>query len=376
MPPRPIWRSSSPSSIRTTANRWPPSVTSPRWPSPCSGVSIRGTIDDADAVRAVATRRLAGMGVDTEAAADWLANYSSDWVFASDADGRRLAVLEDQGIHAEVAFPGPVLAGGLSPAMYLGSQTSKGLEPVWPAIHAYNRWLAEFCAAAPGRRAACIPIDLHDMDRAVEEIAWVRSSGIFGGVMLPAMSIRSGPARLRRRVLRAALERLRGPRHGRQPAHRGLGHGHRQQVPLRRQARRLPRAVRGVRVHPAPALVHDLRRGVRPPPEAQGGGHGERGPVAALARPRHGVVLRHPWRGAGALLSQAATVGVLRAARLPRRVAHEAPRGRDARRDRHRPADVGGRLPPPGGGGARPPARSCARCSAGCRRRTSAGCSV
>jgi predicted TIM-barrel fold metal-dependent hydrolase len=151
-----------------------------------------GNIDDADAVRAVATRRLAGMGVDTAAAAEWLANYSSEWVFASDADGRRLAVLEDQGIHAEVAFPGPVLAGGLSPAMYLGGQMSKGLEAVWPAIHAYNRWLAEFCAAAPGRRAACIPIDLHDMDRAVEEIAWVRSSGVFGGVMLPAMSIRSG----------------------------------------------------------------------------------------------------------------------------------------------------------------------------------------
>ena len=183
-------------------------------------------------VRAVATRRLAGMGVDTEAAADWLANYSSDWVFASDAGGRRRAVLEDQGIHAEVAFPGPVLAGGLSPAMYLGSQTSKGLEVVWPAIHAYNRWLAEFCAAAPGRRAGCIPIDLHDMDRAVEEIAWARSSGVFGGVMLPAMSIRVGPARLRRRVLRPAVECLRGPRHGGQPAHRRLRYRHRRQVPL------------------------------------------------------------------------------------------------------------------------------------------------
>jgi predicted TIM-barrel fold metal-dependent hydrolase len=151
-----------------------------------------GETDETDPIRAVAARRLAGMGVDTEAAADWLANYSSEWVFPSDAGGRRLAVLEEQGIHAEVAFPGPVLAGGLSPAMYLGSQTSKGLEVVWPALHAYNRWLAEFCAAAAGRRAACIPIDLHDMDRAVEEIAWARSAGIFGGVMLPAMSIRSG----------------------------------------------------------------------------------------------------------------------------------------------------------------------------------------
>jgi len=151
-----------------------------------------GVIDDPDAVRAVAIRRLAGMGVDTEAAAGWLAHYSSDWVFASDADGRRLAVLEDQGIHAEVTFPGPVLTGGLSPAMYLGGHTTKGLEVVWPALHAYNRWLAEFCAAAPGRRAGVIPLDLHDMDRAVEEIAWARSSGIFGGIMLPAMSVRGG----------------------------------------------------------------------------------------------------------------------------------------------------------------------------------------
>jgi predicted TIM-barrel fold metal-dependent hydrolase len=151
-----------------------------------------GAIDDADAVRAVATRRLAGMGVDTEAAADWLANYGEDWVFPSDADGRRLAYLEEQGIHAEVVFPGPVLAGGLSPAMYLGGHSSNHLEVVWPALRAYNRWLAEFCAAAPGRRTGCIPIDLHDMDRAVEEVAWARENGLHGGIMLPAMSLRNG----------------------------------------------------------------------------------------------------------------------------------------------------------------------------------------
>jgi predicted TIM-barrel fold metal-dependent hydrolase len=151
-----------------------------------------GAIDETDAVRAVAARRLAGMGVDIEAAAPWLARYGTDWVFASDAAGRRLAALEEQGIHAEVTFPGPVLAGGLSPAMYLGAHASRDLEPVWPALHAYNRWLAEFCAAAPGRRAGCIPIDLHDLDRAVEEISWARAVGLSGGVMLPAMSLSSG----------------------------------------------------------------------------------------------------------------------------------------------------------------------------------------
>ena len=151
-----------------------------------------GEVDDADAVRAVATRRLAGMGVDTEAASAWLARYGEEWVFASDADGRRLAYLEEQGIHAEVVFPGPVLAGGLSPAMYLGGHSAKNLEPVWPALWAYYRWLAEFVAAAPGRRTGCIPIDLHDLDQATGAIAWARDHGIHGGVMLPAMSLRTG----------------------------------------------------------------------------------------------------------------------------------------------------------------------------------------
>ena len=150
-----------------------------------------GEIDDPDPVRAVAARRLAGMGVDIEAASDWLALYSEAWVLAGDADGRRLAVLEEQGIHGEVTYPGPVLTGGISPAMYLGSATGDNLGAVWPALHAYNRWLADFCAAAPGRRAGVIPTDLHDMEAAVAELAWAREHGIFGGVMLPGMSVRS-----------------------------------------------------------------------------------------------------------------------------------------------------------------------------------------
>lgn len=159
---------------------------------PMFGGVDQGTFDDPDPVRAVAARRLAGMGVDVSAAGEWLARYDADWVIPGDGDGRRLAVLEEQGIHAEVTLPGPVLAGGLSPAMYLGSRASKDLDVVWPALHAYNRWLVDFCAAAPGRRAGCIPIDLHDMDRAIHELEWARREGLFGGLMLPAMSVTSG----------------------------------------------------------------------------------------------------------------------------------------------------------------------------------------
>ncbi len=150
-----------------------------------------GPVDDPDPVRATAARRLAGMGVDIAAAATWIERYSTDWVFAGDGDGRRLAVLEEQGIQGEVSYPGPVLTGGISPAMYLGSATADGLDVVWPALHGYNRWLADFCNAAKGRRAGVLPIDLHDIDRAIEELAWARDNGIFGGVMMPAMSVRA-----------------------------------------------------------------------------------------------------------------------------------------------------------------------------------------
>jgi predicted TIM-barrel fold metal-dependent hydrolase len=164
---------------------------------PSTAISMFGGIDpgetdDSDPVRAVAARRLAGMGVDTTAARESLDNYSSDWVLAGDAHGRRLAVLESQGIHAEVTYPGPVLVGGMAAAMFAGTNRSERLELVWPALHGYNRWLADFCSAAPGRRAGCIPIDLHDMDEATKEIAWAREAGLFGGVMLPAMSLTSG----------------------------------------------------------------------------------------------------------------------------------------------------------------------------------------
>jgi predicted TIM-barrel fold metal-dependent hydrolase len=132
------------------------------------------------------------MGVDVEAARDWIDRYDVDWVVPDDGDGRRLAVLESQGVHAEVTYSGPVLAGAVPSAMFAGAARKDGLELVWPSLHAYNRWLVDFCQAASGRRAGAIPIDLHDMDRATQEIEWARGEGLFGGVVLPAMSTTSG----------------------------------------------------------------------------------------------------------------------------------------------------------------------------------------
>ncbi len=315
-----------------------------------------GEIDDTDAVRAVATRRLAGMGVDTEAAAEWLAHYGEEWVFPSDAGGRRLAYLEEQGIHAEVVFPGPVLAGGLSPAMYLGGQSSKNLEVVWPALHAYNRWLAEFCAAAPGRRTGCIPIDLHDMDRAVEEVAWARAPGLYGGVMLPAMSLRSG--------LPGYADEYYEPFWSACEDHGLVVNLHTGASGTATDAKQLYDAKHGGFLGLYEVFVFTRR----PLWFMIFGGVFDRHPKLKVVVTENGVqwlpsLIRdmesffdtHGGAPVRSYLSMRPAEYFDRHVFLGR-VAHEPLRGRDAGGDRRGPAHVGGRLPPPGRGGPGPPA--------------------
>jgi len=105
---------------------------------------------------------------------------------------RRLQELEDDGVVAEVIFPntippffpsGNLLARPPSPEMY---------ELRWAGLRAHNRWLADFCADAPGRRAGMAQIFLNDVEDAVAEIGWAREHNLFGGVLLPGVPPDSG----------------------------------------------------------------------------------------------------------------------------------------------------------------------------------------
>ena len=51
---------------------------------------------------------------------------------------------------------------------------------------AYNRWLADFCAEAPGRRAGQALVSFDDVDQAVADIHWAKEHGL-GGIMMPAL---------------------------------------------------------------------------------------------------------------------------------------------------------------------------------------------
>jgi predicted TIM-barrel fold metal-dependent hydrolase len=93
--------------------------------------------------------------------------------------------LEGEGVVGEVIFPNtipPFFPG--SPLVLPDPQDSE-LELRWAGIRAHNRWLADFCAELPGRRAGVAQVLLNDIDQAVEEIKWVKESGLFGGILIP-----------------------------------------------------------------------------------------------------------------------------------------------------------------------------------------------
>ncbi len=97
----------------------------------------------------------------------------------------RLADLESDGVVAEVIFPNTVLPF-YDTAFHVSPPPKPEQYERWRAgTRAHNRWLAEFCAEAPERRAGIGLIQLNDVDDAIEDIEWIAKHGLRGGVLLP-----------------------------------------------------------------------------------------------------------------------------------------------------------------------------------------------
>jgi predicted TIM-barrel fold metal-dependent hydrolase len=96
----------------------------------------------------------------------------------------RLADVESQGVIAEVLFP-----NGLPFASLPFTEVSFAGDPALDreATRAYNRWLSDFCAEVPGRRAGMAVVSFNDIDAALEDIAWAKDHGL-RGVMMPALN--------------------------------------------------------------------------------------------------------------------------------------------------------------------------------------------
>ena len=100
---------------------------------------------------------------------------------------QRARELEEDGIVAEVLYPNTIPPffprGGLTALIPSAEEFDQRLA----GLRAHNRWLAEFCAELPGRRAGIGQILLNDVDEAVRDVHWIADHGLTGGILLPGM---------------------------------------------------------------------------------------------------------------------------------------------------------------------------------------------
>jgi predicted TIM-barrel fold metal-dependent hydrolase len=139
----------------------------------------------------------------------WAASYENPWEFMDPrlADGeeenflvgtaswhsplnwdtpRRLRHLEEDGVAAEVLFPNT--APPFLPTSALSGApptTREEYDRRWAGLQAHNRWLVDFCAEIPGRRAGVAQVMLYDVADAVAEVKRIHEASLTGGILLP-----------------------------------------------------------------------------------------------------------------------------------------------------------------------------------------------
>jgi predicted TIM-barrel fold metal-dependent hydrolase len=135
---------------------------------------------------------------------DWATSYVNPFTdlrgvtaYRNWDSAKRLEELEDDGVVAEVLFPNTIPPFFPSASLVTRQpKTRDDYDRRWAGLRAHNRWLADFCADTPGRRAGMAQIFLNDIDDTVAEIRWAREHGLFGGILLPGVPPDSGLAPL------------------------------------------------------------------------------------------------------------------------------------------------------------------------------------
>ena len=131
----------------------------------------------------------------------WAEGFRNPWRFAGDPDGdnalpgrgvnwdssSRLEHLDAQGVAAEVLYPNTIPPFFPSLALF-GSvpSSAEDYERRWAGLQAHNRWMSEFCADAPPRRAGLAQLFVNDIDDAMCEVRWAREHGL-RGVLIQAV---------------------------------------------------------------------------------------------------------------------------------------------------------------------------------------------
>ncbi len=100
-------------------------------------------------------------------------------------DAERMRDMETEGVAGEIIFPNTVPPFFRTSVLICGNPSPENY-PLWrEGIRAHNRWLSDWCAEFPERRAGIGLVYLNDIDDAIEDVRWIADHGLRGGVLLP-----------------------------------------------------------------------------------------------------------------------------------------------------------------------------------------------
>ena len=97
---------------------------------------------------------------------------------------RRLREQAGDGCVAEVIFPNTIPPFFPTGAVIARAPKPEEYQLRLAGIRAHNRWLADWCAEYPARRAGIGQIFLNDVDDAVADVRWCHQHGLRGGILL------------------------------------------------------------------------------------------------------------------------------------------------------------------------------------------------
>lgn len=123
----------------------------------------------------------------------WRARYRNPYRDLEPSDNRRLRNWDDElrnnaqdedGVVGEVIFPNTVPPFFPSFVLAAPPPTPETYELRLAGIRAHNRWLVDFCASFPERRAGIGQVFLNDIDDALEDVRFIKEHGLRGGMLL------------------------------------------------------------------------------------------------------------------------------------------------------------------------------------------------
>jgi predicted TIM-barrel fold metal-dependent hydrolase len=100
-------------------------------------------------------------------------------------DAERLHDMETEGVVGEIVFPNTVPPFFKTSVLICGNPSREDYPLRLAGIRAHNRWLVDWCAEHPERRAGIGLVYLNDVDEAIADVKWIAEHGLRGGILLP-----------------------------------------------------------------------------------------------------------------------------------------------------------------------------------------------